>query len=160
MYEGALTEHLADEFEALFTKGDGIALDIGTLAGGQPIDTILMDCLMYDDDGVFEGALNLLSRRYGQRKKLLDSISNVMLLNEPVIPIFSDIAQLQADLGLLRYSLRSTEVWAVKSRVSGDFDLEIYATVTVRHGQDLLHLMHQRTPSSHSRARRRKPCGR
>ena len=38
---------MGKDFEALFTVGDGVALDIQRLADGRPIDTILLDLMMW-----------------------------------------------------------------------------------------------------------------
>jgi hypothetical protein len=45
-FEGELTQTLFDDFEALFTQGDGAALDITKLCGGANMDAILRDALM------------------------------------------------------------------------------------------------------------------
>jgi hypothetical protein len=45
-YEGRLTKKLFNDFERLFDLDDGARLEISTLSGGQPIDIILVDCLM------------------------------------------------------------------------------------------------------------------
>lgn len=45
-YEGSLSKQLFDDFENLFEHGDGAKLQLPALSGGQPIDVILVDCLM------------------------------------------------------------------------------------------------------------------
>ncbi len=55
-YRGPLTGKLFDEFEALFEKGDGARMDFDALSK-QPVDTILLDCLMYEDDEVSDYSL-------------------------------------------------------------------------------------------------------
>ena len=79
----------------------------------------MLDLMMYDDDNLLQAAMRLLKRRYGQRQKLMDSISEVTLLPRSTLPIFDNVAELEAELGYLRYLVRSTEVWGVKSRISG-----------------------------------------
>ena len=49
----------------------------------------------------------------------MDSISQVTLLPRSTLPIFDNVAELEAELGYLRYLVRSTEVWGVKSKISG-----------------------------------------
>ena len=46
------------------------------------------------------------------------------MLHRSSVPIFDNVASMIADLGYLLFLVRSTEVWGVKSRVSGDFDPE------------------------------------
>jgi hypothetical protein len=129
MYDGPLTEKLFDEFEELFVKGDGAALDLSKLSGDQPVDTILVDCLMYDDDVLFSKALCLLERTYGQRRKLLEALGEVTLLQRETVPVFANAADMTAELGYLMFMVRSSEVWGVCSRVSGPFNLDKYDTV-------------------------------
>ncbi len=117
----ALMALIATEFEALFTQGDGVAFDLSAIASVD-VDAILVDLLMFEDDEIFRHALHLLMRQYGQRAKLLEAVSGVCLLSHGALPIIESASRLQADLGMLRYALRSTEVWAVKSRMSGDFN--------------------------------------
>ena len=42
----SLFDQLFDDFEELFTKGDGAELDLGKLSGGQNSDVILIDAHM------------------------------------------------------------------------------------------------------------------
>ena len=84
---------------------------------------------MYEDDSIFESALNVLYHQYGQRANLLEAVDQVVLLSRSSIPIFGSLELLQTDLGLLRYLLRSSEVWAVKSQLSGDFNEESFEHV-------------------------------
>jgi len=115
-YEGFLNKELYEQFENLFTMGDGKLLDFEEMSG-QPLMTILLDCLMYKDDRVHAKALELLERTYTQRFQLLQAIDNVILLQTaPYYP------QLNADINYFVLLLRSTEVWAVSSKISGEFD--------------------------------------
>ena len=41
-----LQKQIFDEFEKLFTEGDGVALNFNVLSG-EPVNIILLDCLMY-----------------------------------------------------------------------------------------------------------------
>jgi len=84
---------------------------------------------MYDDDGLFAGALGLLERTFAQRRKLLEAVQNVTLLNRPTMPIFGNFADMNAELGYLIYLIRSTEVWAVCSRISGPFVMDNFQQV-------------------------------
>ena len=77
-YSGPLTSKLFDEFEALFEKGDGARMDFDRLSK-QPVDTILLDCLMYEDDELFARALELLERKFGQRKRVMTAVRDVTL---------------------------------------------------------------------------------
>jgi hypothetical protein len=115
-YDGFLEEQLFKQFEELFTTGDGKLLDFEELSG-QPLNTILLDCLMYQDDALHAKALELLERTFTQRKRLINAVEDVILLHRA--PYY---AQLNAEIGYLVYLLRSTEVWAVSSRIAGPFD--------------------------------------
>jgi hypothetical protein len=128
-YDGDVFSTLFDEFEDLFVNGDGAALDLGTLSGGQNIDVILVDCLMYDDDKLFAKALTLLDRTYGQRRKLIDAVGDVTLLQQETVPIFDNVADMTSELGYLIFLVRSSEVWGVSSRVSGPFGPDKYDAV-------------------------------
>ena len=75
-YDGPLFDKLFDTFEELFTKGDGLALMFEQLSG-QEVNTILLDCLMYEDDELFAHALALLERTFGQRRKLIEATRSV-----------------------------------------------------------------------------------
>ena len=75
--------------------------------------------VVYEDDNLLQAAMRLLKRRYGQRRKLLDSVEKVTLLPRSSLPVFDNVADLEAELGYLRYLVRSTEVWGVKSKISG-----------------------------------------
>ena len=79
----------------------------------------------YADDEIFVRAIRLLNRRYGQRRKLLSALQDVILLDRTSLPVFDNLAKLEADLGFLRFLLRSSEVWGVKSKLSGDFNHEV-----------------------------------
>ena len=79
----------------------------------------------YADDEIFVRAIRLLNRRYGQRRKLLSALQDVILLDRTSLPVFDNLAKLEADLGFLRFLLRSSEVWGVKSKLSGDSNHEV-----------------------------------
>jgi hypothetical protein len=92
---------------------------------------ILVDCLMYDDDKLFARALSMLDRTYGQRRKLIDALGEVTLLQRESVPIFGNVADMTAELGFLIFLVRSSEVWGVSSRVSGPFGPDKYNTVVM-----------------------------
>ena len=129
MYEGnffaTLEEEIFINFEKLFNPGpdaaDAVELDLDKLTG-EPTGDILIDCLMYEDDELFENAFRLLDRRFGQRRKLVAALKNVYLLDNPEIPIFGTANELLGSCGHLLYVSRSTQEWAVCSRLSGPFD--------------------------------------
>ena len=90
MYEGPLTDTIFEDFEELFEKGDGALLQLDTISG-QPVDTVLVDCLLYDDDRLFAAALKLLEINYTQRRTILQAVNDVTLLQNEQIPIFGDV---------------------------------------------------------------------
>jgi hypothetical protein len=130
-YESDFSKTLFDDFEELFVKGDGAELDLGVLSGGQNMDVILVDALMYQDDKLFARALSLLNRTYGQRRKLIDALGDVTLLQQETVPIFGNVAEMNSELGFLIFLVRSSEVWGVSSRVSGPFGPDKYNTVVM-----------------------------
>ena len=93
------------------------------LLSGPQVNTVLLDCLMYEDDRLFEKAIAAMSRDFGQRRKLLDVTDAVTLVHQASLPVFDNVATLQSELSYLIFIMRSSEVWGVKSRVSGEFDL-------------------------------------
>jgi hypothetical protein len=117
-YDGFLTDELYNQFEDLFTQGDGKLLDFELLTSA-PLNTILLDCLMYKDDILHAKALELLERTFTQRKRLITAVEDVILLHRA--PYY---AQLNAEIGYLVYLLRSTEVWGISSKISGSFDID------------------------------------
>ena len=48
------------------------------------------------------------------------------MLHRSSLPVFDNVATMIADLGYLMFLVRSTEVWGVESKVSGQFNLERY----------------------------------
>jgi hypothetical protein len=91
-YEGPLVQHVYATFERLFMTGDGKALMLEELSG-QDMDTVLLDCLMYDDDLLHAKALELLERTYTQRKLLINAISDVILLEHPYFKVPDELAR-------------------------------------------------------------------
>jgi hypothetical protein len=126
-------------FEKLFTTGDGKAMMLDELSG-QDVDTILLDCLMFDDDVLHAKALELLDCNFSQRSNLIGAVSDVVLLHRPYFAAgkvagedggvgFVDYLVLSQALSNLIYITRSTEVWAVSSQVTGPFDRSKYETL-------------------------------
>ena len=79
-------------------------------------------------------------RRFGQRRKLLEVLGNVYLLDNQQIPIFQTVHKFYTKLGYLLFTMRSTENWGVCSKVSGDFDVERYHHLLVV-CKDLVHFI-------------------
>jgi hypothetical protein len=127
-YDGPLTDKLFEHFEELFVKGDGLALMFEKLAN-EDVDTILLDCLMYDDDVLFSSALALLERTFTQRRKVLNALSDVILIQQPTLPLFGNVSEMTSELGYLTFLTRSYSVWGVHSRVSGPFGPDKYDQV-------------------------------
>ena len=73
-----LHEHLYTCFEGLFIGDDGSKLDIGKMSNTN-MDAVLLDCLMYDDDTLFERAMALLYRKYQRRGNLLQKMNQVII---------------------------------------------------------------------------------
>jgi hypothetical protein len=119
-YSGPLTDKIYEEFESLFQKGDGFALQFEELAGSD-VNTVLLDCLMYDDDKLFSSALQLLERAFTQRTQVLKAVSDTILLHQGVVPVFGQVDVMIAELGYLGFLAKSYTSWGICSRVSGAF---------------------------------------
>jgi len=115
--DGEIIQPFFDDFEDLFTSDDGKAMDMGSMTD-CPLDTTILDLLMYQDDDLFEQAMGFIKRRYGQRRALVGFLPQVTLLESPNIPVFGTFALLDQDLQQLRYYMRSYSVWAVHSGTS------------------------------------------
>ena len=82
-----------DHFEDQFTNNNGGgALQLYNLSHNTKnyINTILVDCLMYEDDALFKNALSALDRQFDQRRILLEATQNVTLLADPTLPVFGN----------------------------------------------------------------------
>jgi hypothetical protein len=119
-YSGPLLRKVYVEFEKLFTTGDGKAMMLDELSG-QDVDTVLLDCLMFDDDVLHAKALELLDCNFSQRSNLIGAVSDVVLLHRPYFAAgkvaggdggvgFVDYLVLSQALSNLIYITRSTEV--------------------------------------------------
>jgi len=115
--DGEIVQPFFDDFEDLFTSDDGKAMDMASMTD-CPLDTTILDLLMYQDDDLFEQAMGFVKRRYGQRRALIGFLPQVTLLDSPNIPVFGTFALLDQDLQQLRYYMRSYSVWAVHSETS------------------------------------------
>ena len=136
------------EFEKMFLKGDdAMKLDLAAITEQPGFGDILLDCVMYDDDELFEESLKLLDRRFGQRRKLLEVVGKVYLLDKDTIPVFGTVHTLYTKLGFLLYTMRSTENWGVYSKVSGDFDKDRFQHLKVV-CKDLIRFLQARSSPS------------
>jgi len=150
-YEGNLLPHIFKQFEDIFISSDGSALDLSELSG-LDVDAILLDCLMYEDDALHAKAFELLERNYTMRALLINAAKSVILLHRPnfarsettnkLNPLLkieemrlrlpSDIGtnaiesyeDLSCAVGYLLFLIRSTQVWAVQSKINGPFELD------------------------------------
>ena len=53
---------------------------------------------------------------------LLAAVDEVIMLHRSSLPVFDNVATMNAELGYLMFLVRSTAVWGVSSVVSGGFD--------------------------------------
>ena len=119
-------------FEMLFVENDeedAWQLDLGEVSKSENLKKnfgdLLVDILMYEDDALFADAFALLSRRFGQRRKLRDALQDVILRESPWWKcgnVENTLDNLQEQISFLLYTTRSYEMWGVKSRLSGAFD--------------------------------------
>ena len=84
----ATMETIEKEFEALFNApDDAVKLDLADITGThKQFEHILVNAMQYEDDRLFESSLELLDRRFGQRRKLIDALSHVYLLESEKLP--------------------------------------------------------------------------
>lgn len=133
---------LFKRFEMLFKEDktnddeDAWQMDLGEISKSDELRTnfgdLLVDILMYEDDDLFADAFGLLSRRFGQRRKLRDALQDVILQDSPWWKGNGSkikLDDLQAQISFLLYITRSYEVWGVSSRLSGPFDSTKHETL-------------------------------
>ena len=127
-----LHEYLYNMFEGLFSGDEGSKLDIGKMSKAN-MDAILLDCLMYDDDALFERALALLYRKYQRRGSLLKIMNKIIMLDDSTVPVFGTLHALTAELRDFIYDVRTYAVWGVANQISGPLDDAMFEEVkTIR----------------------------
>ena len=87
--------------------------------------TILMDCMMYQDDALFASALKVLDNDFWQQKSLLEAAARVMiddiiirlfthtqvvLVDSNSIPVFDKVATMLSEISYLIFLTRSYSV--------------------------------------------------
>ena len=125
---GGLSLEFFRALEDLFEGADGKALDIGEMMEGN-IDSVCMDLMMYDSDELFENALTFMRRRFGQRRKLINCLSDVLVLRTNSIPVFVTLENLDSKIQDLRYWIRSYDVWGVQKSPENGIDVSIYEKI-------------------------------
>ena len=111
--EGSYSGHLLREklfaaFEELFEGSDGKRMDFDVLCGwagsggtgssrSRKVTTVLLDCMMYEDDRLFSSALAMLERTFGQRECIIALLCEI---------IKSFICKYAQEAGLLLSSLQ------------------------------------------------------
>jgi hypothetical protein len=129
-YNGNLMKELFDSVEELFVSGDGVRMDFQSLTGGYPVNTVLLDCLMYESDDLFEASLAALERNFKQRANLLAAVADVTLLENEHVPVFGNVSTMMGQVSYLGSLLDSLEEWAVCSSVLGSgFNEDNYSSV-------------------------------
>lgn len=83
-------------------------LDVDGLSK-SPLDTVLLDLMMYESDELFENALLFMQRRYTETKQLLESLPQLTLIKDSRISVFEDYICLHESLQQLAYYMRSYE---------------------------------------------------
>ena len=109
MEDGSLADNWLASFEDMAT-----ILDINSMASA-PIDTVLLDLLMYESDDLYENSLLTMHKRYLEVQEMVAVLPRMTLLVDSRIPIFEDVSCLTESLTQLSFYIRSYEVWAVHS---------------------------------------------
>jgi hypothetical protein len=152
-YEGILTDELYEEFELLFEKGDGKALQFEELVDPE-INTVLLDCLMYDDDLLFASALALLEKCYTQRRQFLECLSKTILMPFAELPVFGQVDVMMAEINYLGYLATQYPVWGVSSKLSGSFNEKMISTFKDTN-EKILEFLHSESFKEDTTAERR-----
>ena len=107
-------------------------LDLINLTGGGDLTSVLLDCMMYEDDNIFSAAFRLLNKYFSQRSNLCRNVSSIYLLDDEKVPLFKTVYNLKNECDQLGFYLRSFERWGVTSIVSsGKIDQSIFKKVQV-----------------------------
>jgi hypothetical protein len=101
---------------SVFNDDDSDKLDLELLSKA-PLDTVLLDLLMYQCEDMFSRVLKLLELRYTQVKSLIEASAQVNIISE-AIPIYEHIQDLQHELHQLRSYIESYETWGVDNGYS------------------------------------------
>jgi len=118
---------IVSNFQHIFTSEESKALDLDELSD-QPLDTILLDLLMYESNALFHASLGLLTMRYTRRDALLQCIQNVKLVPSQEMPVYGTFEQLDLEVSMLRNFMQSSETWGVENDFSG-LDLDTFKEV-------------------------------
>jgi hypothetical protein len=94
-------------------------------ASTSPLDTVLLDLMMYESDALYEQAFIFMQNRYNENALMTKLLPTLTILEDSRIPIFEDYSCLLESLQQLQYYIRSYDVWAVESLAS-PMDLRSY----------------------------------
>jgi hypothetical protein len=112
-----------------YSKHDSRTLQFSILAGKPDFEEALIDNCLYDNDELMSASLHLLDVNYGMRRRLVASLSEVVLLEGPSIAVFGDVHSLRSNINELAELVATHTVWCVNSLISGDFDKAKYGRV-------------------------------
>jgi len=87
-------------------------------ASKSPLDTVLLDLMMYASDELYEQAFVFMQNRYTDIALMMRFLPTITILEDSRIPIFEDYSCLLESLHQLKYYFMSYEVWAVRSIAS------------------------------------------
>jgi hypothetical protein len=150
-----VVRHLSDgakaEVRKLFESAASQAFDLDKLSD-KPLVTILLDLMMYEDPDLFEAAFGLLYRRNAQKKKLMASMHDVVILKSEYLGAsavpdgdLSKLPALRAHVAHMRKEVNEWELWAQHNELGpigamGDRAAEEAARAEmVAHGHDAAH---------------------
>ena len=94
-------------------------------ASKSPLDTVLLDLMMYESDALYEQAFLFMQNQYSDNALMTKLLPTLTILEDSRIPIFEDYSCLLESLQQLDYYMRSYDVWAVESQAS-PMDLRSY----------------------------------
>jgi hypothetical protein len=78
----------------------------------------------YEDPALFGSAMDLLMRRFTEKKRLQEAMEGVLMLDSQSVALYGSVTALRVDIRRLRLSINSWAVWGVTNEF-GDSDPQV-----------------------------------